>query len=176
MRTTVSSRLDGIQEVLPRFVAKTNCSRSRRAKRTSLSFHHSRHNCAGRSTLPGDDTTSREKILIAVDSRRIHSFHSRCCVGELRFAEETIRRATNRVSPRRESLSYRAWALWSLTLNHTRSWRAINMGRRILDDEDDDDDDDGYVPRFRLALACYYFRLDSRKSTESTREKNQTFI
>lgn len=53
---------------------------------------------------------------------------------------------------RRESLSYRAWALWSPTLNHTRSWRAINMGRRIADD----DDDDGYVPRFRLAFATIF--------------------
>lgn len=80
-----------------------------------------------------------------------------------------MRRKRSRHSPRykpriRDERAFHiAWALWSPTLNHTRSWRAINMGRRIADD---DDDDDGYVPRFsdsRLLL------FSTRRTTRASR-------
>lgn len=83
---------------------------------------------------------------------------------------ERVRGGNGRVSATREPFVSRVGIMVPDFEPCARSWRAINMGRRIADD------DDGYVPRFRLR-ACYYFRLAAtRKSTVSTREKNRTFI
>lgn len=46
-----------------------------------------------------------------------------------------------------------------------RSWRAINMGRRIVDD------DDGYVPRFRLAPLLFSTRRVAHAGSIHSGEK-----
>lgn len=123
----------------PKQITRVRCT-----ERTSLSFPRFRHNCGDRGrhaggtgpTAPFRRCYGRGKIW-----------------GRLAGAAGS-KRGERRRSPycesRRESPSYRA----SVTILdfEPRSRRAINMGRRTVDD------DDGYVPRFRLAPLLFSTR------------------
>lgn len=155
-----------------RALSPKQIARVRRTERTSLSFPRFRHNCGDRAPRSdrtgarptGPTTLFRRRHGRVVAAKKIWAqltggVHAKC--GE-RWKNGIVRRIANRVSATREFLISRGHYGPDF---EPRSWRVINMGRRIADDND------GYVPRFRLAPLLFSTRVASSTLAVSTRKK-----